>query len=228
MSTSIRFAKVTKVHNEHRAVDFVYLDTGWQISGAQVMAPTGSTCTGDLDLPEPIITGEQWDPVLSDQRDLIAVVADWGGHPIVLGFLLPQVSEMVFEEPNRYVHRHASDFYETIDDDANFELSHPSGAYIRIGTSTGHEDLTGRDYDGRWQIKRNKGKNTNVVVANNTNKGGCYIHLTPYGDVIVEGQHVYLKPSSGTKGVARLGDEVKCPAGTGYITKASESVHAGD
>lgn len=228
MSATIRIAKVVKVHNEHRAVDVVFLDTGWHMSGLQVMASTGSTCTGDLDLPEPIIDGEKWDPVLYDKRDLLAVVAEAEGMAVVLGFILPTVSEMVFEEPNRYVHRHASDFYETISDGADFELSHPSGAYIRIGVGSDHEDLTGRDYDKRWAIRRNKGRSTDVMISNHGGTAGCYVHLKPNGDVVIEGDHIYLHPSTGTPGVARLGDKVKCPAGIGHIIESSETVHAGD
>lgn len=228
MSTTLRMAKVVKVHHEHRAVDLVFLDNGWQLSGVQVMAPTASTCTGDLDLPEPIIEGEKWDPVLYDKRDLIAVVAETEGMAIVLGFLLPTVSEMVFEEPNRYVHRHVSDFYETIDDNASFELCHPSGAYFRIGVGAEHNDLTGSDYDDRWQIRRNRGRSTTVMLSNSTNRAGCYIQLTHNGDVIIQGGNVYLNPASGEKGVARLGDKVQCPAGIGHIIESSETVHAGD
>lgn len=227
MSTTLRLAKVVKVHHEHRAVDLVLLDNGWQLSGVQVMAPTASTCTGALDLPEPIIEGEKWDPVLYDQRDLIAVVAETEGMAIVLGFLLPTVSEMVFEEPNRYVHRHVSDFYETIDDTANMDLVHPSDAYIRIGGGEDPANLAGADYDKRWALHRNTGKSVTITIRNRSGSE-CFIRLDPSGDITIQGKDIYLNPQHGTKGVARLGDKVQCPAGIGHIIESSETVHAGD
>lgn len=179
MSANIRLAKVTAVHHEHRAVDLVYLDTGWQISGALVMAPTASTCTGNLDLPAPTIKGDKWDPAFSEDRDLLAVVADWGGLPIVLGFILPQICQMNFERENFAVYRHASDVYTTIAENGDTELFHPSGTYVKIGQDTAHEDLTGKDYDGLWKLKGASPAQLTIVV----NGGKASLTIDPKGNV---------------------------------------------
>lgn len=179
MSTSLRLAKVVKVHHEHRAVDLVLLDNGWQLSGVQVMAPTASTCTGDLDLPEPIVAGEKWDPVLYDKRDIIAVVAETEGMAIVIGFILPQICQMNFERENFAVYRHASDVYTTIAENGDTELYHPSGTYIKIGQDPAHEDLTGKDYDGLWKLKGAKPAQLTIVV----NGGKASLSIAANGHV---------------------------------------------
>jgi hypothetical protein len=49
---------------------------------------------------------------------------------------------MVFTEADRQVHRAPGGVYWTVAPNGDFELYHPSGAMFRIGTNTGHEDLT--------------------------------------------------------------------------------------
>lgn len=193
MSTTIRIAKVVKVHHEHRAVDVVFLDNGWHATGLQVMAPTASTCTGDLDLPEPIIEGETWDPVLYDKRDMLAVVADTEGMPLVLGFVLPTVSEMVFEEKNIRVRRHVSDFYELTNDQGDHEWVHPSGAVIRMGGNAANS-YRPSDYDKRWVIKRNRNKATEILISRGSGSATTFVHLKASGEVIIRGATIKLNP----------------------------------
>lgn len=225
--TDLRMAKVVEVHAEHRSVDLVFLDNGWHCAGVPVLAGTASTSTGTLDLPAPVVGDNKWDAALLEQRDMLAVVGMVGDQPVVMGFILPSVSQMVFQRENFAIRRHASDFVETINDGADYELVHPSGAYLRIGVGDEVEDLTHQDYDARWEITRNNGKSVTIMIRNASGTD-AFVRIAPSGDITVQGRNIYLNPQNGIKGVARLGDEVQCPAGIGHIVESSETVFAGD
>jgi len=115
---------------------------------------------------------------------LNAIVSFMDGIPVCLGFLFPNVSQIMFKDAERKIDRHASDFYTTIDAGANMEMSHPSGAYIRIAESTGHEDLAGKDFDRIWNIKRNKGKGIHVHIQ--SSDADTFVSISPDGIVHVK------------------------------------------
>lgn len=146
-SNSFRLAQVTRIRPGGHAVDLVFVDDGYRVAGVQVISSAASSNTGLNDLPE-TETG----------RELIAVVIFMAGMPLVIGFLFPQISEMLFSDPGRKITRHSSDVYSSIDRDGNAEWYHPSGTYIRIGTTPAHEDLTGKDFDQKWRTRRNTDK----------------------------------------------------------------------
>lgn len=181
----LKLGIVVDIHPEDNAVDLLMLDDGSRVPGVQVMSMSASSNTGLADLTMPDRPrADKWDPQKSNTRDIIAVVALTGMKPIVLGFLFPQVSQMLFADKNRRVFRHASDVYTVIDDDGNVELYHPSGTYFRIGETAAHEDLTGQDYDGQWKISRNTDKAVHVrlrVAAAGTEKAN--VSITPGGDL---------------------------------------------
>lgn len=178
---NLRVAKVVGTHPEHRAVDLVYLDSGWRASGVLVVSPDGSTNTGSINLPEPVISGDKWDPKLSGDRDMLALVGTVGDRPVVLGFITPQVCQMSFRRKNFAVHRYPSDVYTMVDGDGNTELYHPSGTYVRIGQGTAHEDLTGKDFDGQWKLKKGKG----ATITISANGGKATLVIAPNGGITV-------------------------------------------
>jgi hypothetical protein len=138
------------------------------------------------DLPVPSLppSGDKWDLNESKDRDMLAVVAFFKRLPIVIGFLYPQVSQMLFSDQNRRIERHASDVYTTIDGDGNTELYHPSGTYLRIGTAAAHEDLTGKDYDGKWKIEKNTTTAVHVqLTVKNAGSQVASVNIDPSGNV---------------------------------------------
>lgn len=153
----LRIARVAAVHPEDHSADIVMVDDGSRHSGVQVMSWTASLDTGTFDLPAPEVpaSGDKWSLAETTGRDMIAIVGMVGRLPLVLGFLPPQISQMLFKDQNRRVSRHASDVYSTTDGKGNTEWRHPSGLYIRIATDPAHEDLTGQDVDGKWKIDKN-------------------------------------------------------------------------
>lgn len=212
---SLRLGRVAAVHPEDNSVDLVMVDNGERFAGVQVLSMTASTNCGVADLPEPSTpSGGKWS--LSDRtdRDMIAVVGFVGRLPVVVGFLFPQINQMLFSDPNRRVMRHASDVYSTIDGEGNTEIYHPSGTFIRIGTDPDHEDLTGKDTDGNWAITKNTDKAVHVTltVAN----GGSVkakLHIDPDGNIVLEHSGDFSQKVGGSYTVESTGPAtIKAPS----------------
>ncbi|MFA7097122.1 MAG: hypothetical protein WC383_11680 [Gammaproteobacteria bacterium] len=180
-----RLARVTAVHPEAHTVDIEYLsDPGTATHVPVLVGVPVSTNTGLSGLPVPAGgPGSGYTGV----RDITAVVDLVDGVPVVVGFLHQRVSQMLFKDKERMVYRHASDFYMTVDKDGNLEVFHPSGTYLRIGESPGHEDLTGKDFDGRWKIEKNidKAPYVRLRVAN-AGMVKTTLTIAPTGDVTLD------------------------------------------
>lgn len=133
----LRLGKVVKVHPSDHSIDLVMLDNGAKMANVQLLAPTASTRSGRVDLPEPELPDPEnpWSLKMSEKQDLLAAIAMMGGTPICIGFLYPQVNELAMPEDskNLRIERHASDFYTVTQDDAIHSMCHPGGAYISFG-----------------------------------------------------------------------------------------------
>lgn len=179
-------AKVVGIHWESHTVDLVFTKTGRPMRNVRVQSSSASTNTGLNDLAKPDLPSG--DPFAkggnTGTRDIIATVQYFDDLPVVTGFLHPVASELMFKQENRMIYRHASDVYHTIDKDGNFEIYHPSGAYVRFGGNPAHEDLTGKDFDKKWKIKRNTGKKVNIHIEQ---AGGvASINIDPAGNIDVK------------------------------------------
>lgn len=154
---TMSLGRVVAVHPEDNSVDLVMVADNARMVAVQVLsgAASGSTGLADLTDPLPANDADKWDRFTPTARDITAVVGYIGRHPVVVGFLFPQVSQVLFARTNFRVDRHASDAYSTLDEGGNFEWAHPSGTFVRVAESPEHEDLTGMDFDGRWAIGRN-------------------------------------------------------------------------
>jgi hypothetical protein len=190
-ASTIRIARVTAVHPEGQKMEVIFLDTGDYGRDVQLMTPYGGTDFGmTTGLPAPEEEGhdfntEQWDP---GKRHINAVVATCGSVHICLGYLYPQCTHMAFtkdQDKNRLIERHTSDFVRTISDAGDMDMVHPSGAHLRIGNGGTPDDLAGRDFDGVWSLKHNKGGAVTVALANNSNGESTSVTLLPNGTVEV-------------------------------------------
>ena len=161
---------VVAVYPQGQSIDVLLPDSGSRLTNVQVMVPTGSDSTGAVDLPDPGLPQDdtRWNITNDPKRNIRAVLGSYQGNPICIGFLLPQIGQMTFNQPNRRITRHASDVYSTVDQFGNIEVYHPSGTFIRIGTTAAHEDLTGEDFDAAWAIANNTATAPylNVTIAN--------------------------------------------------------------
>lgn len=167
----------------------VLMPNGDQLSNVQVMVPTGSDCTGHVDLPDigGPVDSSRWQLSMQPEHYVRAVVSYLHGIPVCLGFLLPPATQVTFAQKNRRIMRHASDVYTSVDDQGNTEIYHPSGTYFRIGASPAHEDLTGKDYDGLWAIKRNTGSAPHVhLTVANAGSPVASVDIDPSGNITLQ------------------------------------------
>jgi hypothetical protein len=210
---SLRIAKVMAIQPGGYAVDLVFLHDDSQVPGVQVMSPSASTNSGfnDLAQPSPPPSGSKADVTQTNNRDIYALVGYVGRSPVVLGFLFPQVCQMLFADMNRRIDRHASDVYTSIDEQGNVELFHPSGTYLRIGTNPAHEDLTGKDLDGKWKIANNTGTAPHVhLTVANAGAAVASIDIDPSGNV--------TEQNNGNLSATVGGNLVAAVSGTGAVT----------
>jgi hypothetical protein len=198
---SFRLAKVVAAHPEGYSVDLVFLDDGSRVPSVQVSSPSATTNSGLNDLPVPTAssTGADYDVAETKDRDVYALVTFVRGVPVVMGFLFPQICQMLFADLNRRIDRHASDVYTSIDAQGNYELYHPSGTYLRIGASAAHEDLTGKDFDKKWKITKNKTAPVHVhlSVANNGSEVAS-LDFAPTGDAVLHATSVLISSPATT------------------------------
>jgi len=184
----LEFAKVCGVHNGANAVDLLMLRNGQAIPMVQCMCDLSGTDFGESGLVAPTVTdpNNEYDPQASGNRDIIACVGFVGKRPIVLGFVYPQVCQMLFDESvfSARIKRDPSDVYCYTDDNGNFEFYHPSGTYLRIATDTTHKDLTGLDLDGKWKISKNTSAAVHVhLEVHNGGATKATVDIDPSGNI---------------------------------------------
>jgi hypothetical protein len=178
----LELGKVVAIHPESHTVDVLILNNRMRLVDVPVLAAGASFDTGLNDLPVPTAAEDKWEP-MSRARDVYAVIAMLAPRGVCLGFIYPDVSQMMFEAGRR-VQRHGSDVYTSVDDLGNVEVHHPSGTYLRIATDPAHEDLTGKDADALWKITRNVDQPVHVQVQ--VKQAGAVkatVHIDPDGNV---------------------------------------------
>jgi hypothetical protein len=206
---SLRWGRVAAVHPEDYSVDLVMTDNGQRLAGVQVLSPFAGTDCGYASLPNPATpaSGNKWDLTQQTSRDVMAAVAEFGPYPVVLGFRFPQICQMLFKDLDRVVNRTPSDFYTSVDAQANVEAYHPSGTYWRIGTSPAHADLTGRDVDGQWKISKNTGAAVHVhLQVANAGSVVATFDIDPSGNVALTHNGNLAVNTTGTANVNVTGN----------------------
>lgn len=163
-AAALRFAKIVKSRPKDHAYDVVFLDDGSLGVGVQKLETNTSNNAGTSD----VMTVDQsdddpWSPELQStkdqtKRDIIAVIAMVGVTPVIIGTLPPAISQLNFpdDRPNLHLERHPSDFVHTTEDNGDYCLMHPAGAYITISKDGGRPTLEKQDYDQKFEITRNK------------------------------------------------------------------------
>jgi len=143
----LRLANVVATHPGSVSVDLVMLDTSERIFGVQVLSDDMSSDSGSWsvpDVPLPASEASAGQPNVGG-RTMLAVCAPLSGRLVVMGFLKPPGGQIAFTEGNRTIYRHASGGYATWAPDGSYEVYHPSGAYLRMGTGP-HEDLSSKSF----------------------------------------------------------------------------------
>lgn len=221
-----RLARVLRSHPGARCVDVQYLDraVGGYAARVPVLSAGAGSDTGGPDIP----TVEPSDGDRPDgAREMIAIVGMIGTEPAVFGFLPPANSQSNFAD-GRMIYRHQSDTYFTVDKDGNAELYHPSGTFLRIGTP-GHEDLSGRDVDGTWLIKRNTSAAPTITLG--TAAGGASkstLTISPSGAVSLSTQGEVAIASQGSTSINATGDVTVSTQGSATVSaQGSASISGG-
>lgn len=208
----LRKAIVVATHPEDNSVDLVMCDNGARMPGVPVLSASGDVRSGSSGLPEIEQTkgGDQWDVTGGRGKQMEAMVGFMGrGNPVVVGFMVPQISQMTFEDKKRSFSRHQSDVYQTTDGEGNFEMYHPSGAYMRLAEKTEHEDLSSKNYDKNLKLDRNTKRKVSWHFS--TKDGKSTITLDPEGKVTIKGAkelHIDAPLVSGTGKLEFKGDGV--------------------
>lgn len=217
----MRQAVVVAVHPDRRTLDLVYADTAMPVAEVSI-AGWVSSDGGHWHIPsvpKPQGIATQGSPPDSG-RQLIALVDQVGGRPIVVGFMSPPTTQMAFTEADREVHRHSSGAYTTVAPDGSMEGYHPSGAYVRIGTGA-HQSLTPLSRENGWKEESGAAQPTITVhtqqfslvvepsgnvsltttgTVSMTSQGAMSLSsqgaltLHSDADVTITGQHIKLNP----------------------------------
>ncbi len=177
---SMRQGYVVAVHPEDHSVDLVMVDDGSRLVGVQVATPNGSARSGTVDLPDVKQPGDKWDITKTNGQDMKALVSFVGRHPVVTGFLYPQINQMLLKDPKARRFRHQSDVETLIDGDGNIQVTHPSGTYIRIGENPDADSLGGKFAD-ESAVDRNTSKQVSIRVG--MAGGTAVLTISPTGAV---------------------------------------------
>jgi hypothetical protein len=177
---------VVRSHPGDHSYDLLMSD-GRRLIGVQKLTHDASTRSGTFDMPNAPEKTDPWDVQQETGQELKAVISYIaGGHPIIVGFLTPQISQMTFDDPLLRVQRHQSDVMSMIDGDGNIQLSHPSGTYLRIGVTPEAVDLTGKNTDANLAIDRNTDKPVHVHIG--LAGGVASLDIAPNGAVSIATQ----------------------------------------
>lgn len=207
---NLRLAKVMRIQPGGHAVDILFLDDGSRVPGVQVMSPTATANSGLADLSGPDTEDEEegYDPLQNEARASYALVGYLMNYPVVLGFLFPQVCEMLFADMNRRINRHGSDVYSSLDKDGNLEVYHPSGTFFRVGVTAAHEDLTGKDLDQKWKIAKNLDKAVHVqlTVKNQAHGEVANLNIAPTGTITLSHAGDLITTTQGNAAIHVVGN----------------------
>ena len=180
---SLRQGFVVAVHPEDHSVDLVMADDGTRLVGVPVQTPNGSTRSGTVDLPAVPDKKDKWDITQRTGQDMLALVAFVGRNPVVTGFLFPQINQMTHKDPKLRVDRHQSDVTTMLDGDGNFQWTHPSGTYIRVGETPDAVDMAGKNADASSSVDRNTGRAVSVRIG--LAGGKMVLTIAPSGSITI-------------------------------------------
>lgn len=187
---SLKLGIVTAVHPEDRSVNLVMVEDGSRLAGVQVLGEMLTDRSGRFDLHETGTSadGDEWSVTAArDQQQVIAAVGYIGRTPVVLGFMPQQILQMTFKRLNFRIDRHPSDVYSSLDNEGNFEWSHPSGSFVRVAEDPEHEDLTGQDADGKFKVDRNTARAPWLsVLIKNSGAEVARVRIDPSGNVALD------------------------------------------
>lgn len=205
MSMSLRQGVVVDTHPEDNSVDLVMLDDGSRLVGVQLSAPSASTRSGRVDLPQVPAKTDKWDITQKTGQDQIAIVGFVNKNPVVLGFLLPQINQMTFADKAFAFYRHQSDVYSWINAKGEAQLVHPNGSYLRFGKHLDFVDISGTNFDKNLKFDRNTQEKLgfHAVIP-----GAIDIQLTADGSLSIKVANLSLETNVNITGDLAVGGNI--------------------
>ena len=92
----------------------------------------------------------------------------------------------------------------SIDGDGNIQLTHPGGAYVRIGETPDHVSAAGQNADANAKFDRNTGRKVNVRVGLAGN--AVVLTMTPDGKVTFKLESDFSIEAEGAIAMKAKGD----------------------
>lgn len=185
---------VVATHPEDHSVDLVMADDGSRLVGVPVMAGPGTSArTGVADLPDVPAKANKWDISQRDGQDMEVLVGTMGLQPVVVGFLFPQINQVLPKAGGVRVARHRSDVQQALDGDGNFQMTWPNGTYLRVGEAPDKAAIPTADASA---TDRNTGRGMHLRIG--LGGGAGMITIAPDGAVTIEVQQaVTIKTPAG-------------------------------
>lgn len=219
---SNRTGIVVSTNAGDQSYDVLMLDTGAQLVGIQMISMDATYRTGTFDVLDIPVKADKWDVTAGDSNTYTrAIIGYSSGLPFIHGFLPPQINQMSFDDKRMRINRHTSDVISTIDGDGNIELAHPSGAYIRIGETPDHVDLTRANADASLVVDRNTRRKVHLRVALVGNV--VKLTMTPEGDVTFEIEKDFGIEAGGAINM-KAGTDINIEAGGKVNMKAASEI----
>jgi hypothetical protein len=144
-----------------------------------------------------------------------ALVDYVGRHPVVTGFLYPQVNQMLSKDPKLRMMRHQSDVVTTIDGEGNIQLEHPSGLFLRIGDAPEKQDFRKKNADESAELDRNTSKTPYVRLS--MAGGKAVLTIAPDGAVSLTSETTVDVEAKGNVTVKTEADALVQAAGSATV-----------
>jgi hypothetical protein len=219
--------KVISVNPEDSTVD-VALYGGQILRRVRILFNSANTVAGykylasieNTDSAQSTQNGVVDKAVLTHRADTLATIVYVQGQtlaPRVIGFSFPIDAQMHVNEIGLALFRHESGIYSLIDKSGHHETHYPDGSYV----------IASSEVDPIPKELISEGQSWQVPSGNDIN---IKIHLAQGVDVVIANGEISISATSiklngGTKGVARIGDQVTVNVGgtnyTGTITQGS-------
>ena len=223
--SSLDIGRVVRVWPESHSVDVMLL-AGGLLEKVQLMSGFAGVGFGNSGLPA---LAETKSPLPEGDDAPMWAIVGYLGHvtrPVCLGFLYPEVTQMLFSERGLHISRHESGIYNLLDTAGNYELAFPDGTFLKVGYSAEKRDLEGKDFDGKWHIPA-----ADPVQVTLAHSSGAKVVISPTGEITLTATKVAIASDNielvgpGGKAVVRDGDSCSCG---GVVNASSSKVKVGD
>lgn len=137
---------------------------------------------------------------------VILFIGDDPHTPVCIGFIVPNGSQMTFEEPGVKIERHTSNIYTRTTKNGTYEHSFPDGTYIKLAQEDEPIELTSLEYSNAdsekipWTIEADSPRYIYVKHSSGTSitiDAQGNVAIESLGSVSVKAENVDVSANSG-------------------------------